>query len=251
MNVSPDDAGGVKLGDTMAGTYPASAPISGFDPVLEAVPASGYRFDGWSGDIDSDDNPLALVMDCSKTIVANFSPVTAALTIEVEGGGSTEPAEGVHDYARGTEIELSASPDKGWRFAGWAGEVADSTAPATTVTLGSDRTVAASFSRIAHDVTIEVEGGGSTEPAAGVHDWAQGSVVDIVAVPDSGWRFAGWAGPVADPHSAATTLTVGADATVAAVFERSSPAWWVAGGGVAALAVGAVLAWLARRRRRT
>jgi hypothetical protein len=47
--------------------YPA-----GTDVQLTAQPSSGWVFAGWSGDIDSDANPLSLVIDSNISVVANF-----------------------------------------------------------------------------------------------------------------------------------------------------------------------------------
>ncbi len=46
---------------------------SGTHVRLEAVPASGYLFDSWSGDLSGKANPTTIVMDCNKSITANFS----------------------------------------------------------------------------------------------------------------------------------------------------------------------------------
>ena len=40
---------------------------------LTATPALGYLFTGWSGDITSNENPLAVTMDSSKAIRGNFT----------------------------------------------------------------------------------------------------------------------------------------------------------------------------------
>ena len=48
----------------------------GDDIIIEAVPASGYHFTGWSGEptIDEDDNPLEIDFVNSIEITANFAP---------------------------------------------------------------------------------------------------------------------------------------------------------------------------------
>jgi uncharacterized repeat protein (TIGR02543 family) len=43
---------------------------------LTAVPDSGYVFRGWYGDALSFENPVTVIMDETKTITANFEPVT-------------------------------------------------------------------------------------------------------------------------------------------------------------------------------
>ncbi|MFC2041114.1 hypothetical protein ACFLTY_02185 [Chloroflexota bacterium] len=40
---------------------------------LEAVPAAGYLFDSWSGDLSGTANPTTITIDCNKNVTANFS----------------------------------------------------------------------------------------------------------------------------------------------------------------------------------
>jgi hypothetical protein len=50
---------------------------------LQAVPDAHYGFGGWSGDLSSGNNPVALVMDSHKTVTATFThiPDSAAPTV--------------------------------------------------------------------------------------------------------------------------------------------------------------------------
>jgi hypothetical protein len=47
--------------------------------LLTAVPEDGFKFDSWSGDITSTDNPLSVTMDASKTISADFTLINPSL----------------------------------------------------------------------------------------------------------------------------------------------------------------------------
>ncbi|WP_299108978.1 gliding motility-associated C-terminal domain-containing protein [uncultured Tenacibaculum sp.] len=40
---------------------------------LTATPATGYQFDGWSGDVTGNTNPINITMDADKTVTATFS----------------------------------------------------------------------------------------------------------------------------------------------------------------------------------
>jgi hypothetical protein len=81
---------------------------------LSANPASGWKFDSWSGDISSTDNPASITLDSNISVTANFSqlpiqvntqlgsackvypnPVTNELMIELDG-----------DFSDGAVIEL-------------------------------------------------------------------------------------------------------------------------------------------------
>jgi len=144
--------------------------------------------------------------------------VTHTLTMAVSGSGSTDPAAGPHDYLEGTVVTISATPDSGWQFDGWTGDVVDSGSSTTTTTIDADKTVTASFAQIMHTLTMAVSGSGSTDPTVGPHDYAEGTVVTISATPDSGWQFDGWTGDVADANAPTTTTTMDTGKTVTASF---------------------------------
>lgn len=79
MNVSPSGAGSVKV-DGIVYTGPKS--YEQYATVeLEAVVNSGYIFVNWSGALSGSDNPIDLVMSCSKTVTANFLSEDATGTI--------------------------------------------------------------------------------------------------------------------------------------------------------------------------
>ncbi len=73
MDVS-SGGGIIKTDQTTAPSYPYTYDIDSDTPVsVEAVPAFGYVFDGWSGDLSGTTNPATIVMDCDKSVTANFS----------------------------------------------------------------------------------------------------------------------------------------------------------------------------------
>ena len=67
------------------------------------------------------------------------------LNIEVNGSGSTTPTAGNYPYPEGSVVDISATPDEGWLFDGWTGDVANPDSASTTVTIGSNKTISASF----------------------------------------------------------------------------------------------------------
>jgi len=250
VDVSPVDTGTVELYGNTPKEFPAFTTIFENEVELKAIPAPGYQFDGWSGDITSSDNPLILEMDCSKVVRANFSPVKYTLTMETSGSGSTEPALVSPDHVPGSTVDIVATPDKGWQFDSWEGKVVDPASAATSVIIDSSKTVTAVFSRIVHTLTLEVEGGGTTAPAVGSHDYNQGSTVDITAIPDNGWQFDSWAGEVDDTGLTATTISIDSNKTVTAIFKKSWLTWWLTGGGIAVVLIAGALVYMAVRRRR-
>ncbi len=64
LSVTASEGGNVNITE---GKYDKQATVS-----LVASPTDGYAFTGWTGGVKSADNPLSLVMDEAKTIIANF-----------------------------------------------------------------------------------------------------------------------------------------------------------------------------------
>ncbi len=80
---------------------------------LTAVPATGYHFTGWSGDVavgHETDNPLTLTMDANKNITANFAINTYTLTVNADplvGGTVTkDPDHAAYDSS--ATVQLTA-----------------------------------------------------------------------------------------------------------------------------------------------
>jgi len=168
--------------------------------------------------------------------------------MEIAGNGSTSLLEGSYTYSEGEEIEIIANPANGWQFDGWIGEVTDPASMETTVVINSDKTVSASFSQIMHSLSIEVSGKGDTSLEAGSYSYAEGTMMNITATPEAGWRFDGWSGEVSNPTSATTTILIDADKTVSASFSEVMPYAKII--GIIAGAVGAGLATLFVTRRK-
>jgi len=118
----------------------------------------------WSGDFPTTDGAFMespggvayMVWDAfAAKIVAPCD-----LSINSTGGGSvTEPGEGTFTYDEGTVVDLVATPDAGYRFVEWTGDVgtiADVNAVATTITMNGDYSITANFVGVeAGDVGIK------------------------------------------------------------------------------------------------
>ena len=68
-------------------------------------------------------------------------------------------------------------------------------------------------------------GGTVTTPGEGLFNYDEGTVVDLVATPDSGYEFANWAGNVdtmADAYAASTTITINNHYRIIARFDCSN-----------------------------
>ncbi|MGD9117687.1 MAG: hypothetical protein PVJ08_02995 [Dehalococcoidia bacterium] len=75
LYVSPDGGGDVSIGGELPGPYPYVHLIEkGTLLSLEATPADGYYFVGWSGALSGDQNPIAIAVTTETNITAHFFP---------------------------------------------------------------------------------------------------------------------------------------------------------------------------------
>lgn len=146
------------------------------------------------------------------------------LTMLVSGNGKTEPPEGEHIYPAGERIELSATPDQGWKFVRWEGD-ASGTDPNTHIVMDRDKKVRAVFERVSHTLTIRANPniGGTTNPAPGVHKYKHGETVNIKATANQDWKFVRWTGNASGTNPS-TNVLMDRDKVVIAQFEQDFPA---------------------------
>jgi len=75
-----------------------------------------------------------------------------------------------------------------------------------------------------YDLSISSTSGGSvTIPGEGIFAYDAGTIVELVAMPDNGYRFHTWIGDIediTDPNSASTNITINGDCSITADFEE-------------------------------
>ena len=195
---------------------------------LVATPAAGYRFGNWAGDVSTIANVTAaattITVNGNYSITANFVAIYDLTISSTAGGNVTTPGEGTFTYDEGTVVNLVATPDEGYRFDGWIGDVgaiADVNTASTNITMNGDYSITANFVAI-YDLTISSTAGGNvTTPGVGTFTYDTGTVVNLVATPDAGYRFGNWTGNVgtiANVTAASTTITMNGNYSIMANF---------------------------------
>jgi len=180
--------------------------------------------------IAASEDPGAFTIPISDEWVAftiAIRPSLRDLTISsTEGGSVTTPGEGTFTYGEEAVVDLVATPDEGYRFDKWAGNVstiADVYAAATNITMNGDYSISAEFIK-RHDLTINsTEGGSITDPGEGTFTYDCSDVVDLIAEAEEGYRFVEWTGDVdtiADVEAAATNITMSGNYSITADFEE-------------------------------
>lgn len=143
------------------------------------------------------------------------------LDLLVSGSGTTSPSLGKHYFIPGTSVQVEAVPAGDWTFVGWGGDVVDTVNPLSVV-MDANKTIDATFARsgATYTLSVEVDGDGSTDPAAGQQSHAAGTQVVVTAAPADGATFTGWTGAATGAFNPAV-LIMDADKTLVAHFSDS------------------------------
>ena len=90
---------------------------------------------------------VLLCMVLGNSLACTSTPTTEYDLIidSTDGGSVTTPGEGTFNYTAGAEVNLVATPDDGYHFVNWTGNVADVNDPTTTITMNGDYTITANF----------------------------------------------------------------------------------------------------------
>ena len=192
---------------------------------LTATADLGWSFESWSGDLTGSVNPETITMDSNKTVTATFTQDEYTLTVNTNGNGQVNP-NSTGPYVYGDAVELTAVADSGWEFDGWTGDLGGDVNPETII-MDGNKTVTATFTEIPptmYNLTIIVDGSGTTDPVAGVYSYEEDTGVDITAIPDSGMMLDHWILDGGDVGSANPyTVTVDSNHTLTAVFTKLPP----------------------------
>ncbi|UCC38767.1 MAG: right-handed parallel beta-helix repeat-containing protein, partial [Candidatus Aminicenantes bacterium] len=127
---------------------------------LEAIPSGDKPFYFWSGGCPlghENDNPLTVRMDSDRIITANFIQ-QYTLTIEAGSGGTTNPIPGTYTHDEGTSATITATPNSGYTFSNWTGDVSSTSNP-ITFTMDSNKSIKANFTKTSTGDTDEGGGG--------------------------------------------------------------------------------------------
>jgi hypothetical protein len=172
----------------------------------------------WTG------GPILYALNISST-AGGCVAVTVNGTETVIGPGETQV---IPDILEGTQVEVAASPDQGYEFVDWLGAPIDGvTNPVTTINMRDDYEITANFEAIppTYQLTMAVSppGSGTATDETDAGPYTEGTLVNIRAVANEGYRFVNWttpAGVLGNATETETTFTMPAQSvTVIANFE--------------------------------
>jgi hypothetical protein len=138
-------------------------------------------------------------------------------------------------FSQGTQVTLAAAQASGWQFSNWAG--CDSVnGNQCTVTMNANKNVTATFTQL-FTLTVTKNGNGIvTSNPAGINcgsdcseAYPSGTIVTLIATPDTGWQFSNWAG-CDSANGNQCTLTMNGSKNVTANFVQGPWAKTYGGG---------------------
>jgi hypothetical protein len=162
--------------------------------------------------------------------------VSYTLIVDFTDGGTVTvdnlpiPGKATLTYDASTVVSLNATPDSGYQFVRWTGDVytVDNVhASETIINVNADYSITANFEVIPTvQYSLNIIGpvhGSVTTPGEGRFLYEEGTAVNLVAKPASDYEFAYWTGNVdtiADVNDATTTITMNGDYYICAHFRE-------------------------------
>jgi len=121
---------------------------SGTTVKLTAQAAAEWVFVGWTGDIESTEESVQILIGEPKEVTATFEKKKYPLTVNIEGEGEVIEeiieAGRTTDYDSGSVIRLTANPSDEWVFTGWSGSVSSTDNP-IELSVNESKSITATF----------------------------------------------------------------------------------------------------------
>ena len=153
LTVNSSGATGVVItsGTGHGGTTNYTRTITQGTAVALTAPSTsgGQNFSSWTGCDSVSGTTCNLTMNAARTVTANYTVPTHALTVTVSGTGTVTgtgincPGDCSETFNQGTNVSLTATPGANQSFAGWSGACTGT--GACSVSMTAARSVTASF----------------------------------------------------------------------------------------------------------
>ena len=203
ITATPTEGGSVSGGGTYA--YGSNATL-----VASAKPS--HNIDGWyeGNNKVSGSASYTFTVSGPRTLTAKFVLKEYRVSVSAGAGGAVS---GGGTYAYGTNANLTATPNTGYRFVRWSD---GNSSPNRTITVTSDMSFSAEFAINQYTVNVTA-GTGGTVSGGGTYN--HGATATLTAIPQSGYYFVRWS----DGNTSATrTISVTSTVSLSAVFEANS-----------------------------
>ena len=217
--------GYINCGPTCSHIYPVGSTV-----VMNATPAQGWAFTGWSGACTGTGS-CTVAMTQAQAVGATFQQVYP-LSVAVTGSGTVTSSDGLincgtscsHLYLSGTSVTLTATPSaQNVVLTQWLG-CDRVTGNVCTVSMYAARSVSATF-KVTYSLTVSTSGSGTVFSgdshincgSACSYSYPAGTVLALTAMPANGWTVGNWTG-CQNIQRNVCTVTISAATSVSAAF---------------------------------
>ena len=161
---------------------------------------------------------LMLLVLCTEDDPIEFRLTTNCVP---EKTGAVSPESGM--FTEGAEIQLKATANPEYIFKNWEGDALGYENP-MTITMTKNKAITAVFEKVDYSLTIEVIGEGTINqeivPAKSTSkDYKSGTIVQLTANPENGWRFVEWSGDLTETENP-VQITMDQAMSIKAKFEK-------------------------------
>jgi len=190
---------------------------------LSANPNSCYNFSSWTAPAGVTITNNQFVMPAQNiTATANYTIKTYTITLSVNNS-NYGTVSGGGTYNCGSSRTISATPKTGYYFVNWSD---GNTSSSRTFTLTGNINLTANFAPNMYTVSLSSGGGGTV---SGGGQYAYGSVANISATPNSGYRFDRWSD---GSTSQSRSITVTGNISLTAYFVQNVTYYTLSTGAV-------------------
>ena len=141
-----------------------------------------------------------------------------SVSSEPDYGGTVTPEGG--EFEVGQTVQLTATPNEGWIFAGWEGDITGNNNP-EILRIDSNPLAKAIFEKRTYPLKLTVEGNGAILEEvvqAKTVDHPHGTIVRLRPAPESGWRFSHWGGDLLSGNEVPVDILIDQPVNVTATF---------------------------------
>jgi uncharacterized repeat protein (TIGR02543 family)/prepilin-type N-terminal cleavage/methylation domain-containing protein len=187
INVNPLSSG------TVQATPSGYLYNSGTMVTITAIPIVGYRFVGWTGDVNTTSASTTVLMSANRTVTANFTPNDYAIIATAGANGTIDPSGVV--YVNNGDIQtFTMTPNTGYHISSLAVDSSPvAIAPTYTFSnISASHMINVGFDINKYTLTYNAGAGGTISGATPqtVDHGSDGTVV--TAIPNTGYHFVSW-----------------------------------------------------------
>lgn len=127
----------------------------GINYTLKAIPAEGWIFDHWDGDLKGNQNPAQIKADVNKNVKAVFVKKQYTVKVSAKGNGTVTIKDPKDVYSYGDQVTITAAPaTQDWVFSGWTGDATGNANP-NVITVNGDKQIQGVFDLISVKGTVK------------------------------------------------------------------------------------------------